>query len=348
MSRRVAVFMPERAELSSVAAVTDLLQLANRFATERTGARTGGATRNGNASIACRWLSLDGAAVTLAAGGSLAADGEIPAEATHGEIYDAIFIAGFENPADDRRLKTRLAASHRLSAWLRHQHRHGALIAAAGNGVFLLAESGLLDGRDAAPPWWQQPLFHRLYPAVRLVANRQISECERLICAGSLAAQLPMALSLVQRLTSPNTADWLAKTTLIDPRGELKPPPTMSVDGSAGGDGLVAAAQYQLQQSYAKKAQLGDLATQLAISPRTLNRRFQRALGVSPQDYVQSLRIESAKHMLLRTRLRVDHVGQQVGYSDPGFFKRVFRSQTGMTPTAWRALAQGKPSAQSA
>lgn len=334
MSRRVAVFMPAGAELGSIAAPTDLLQLANRFARERTGAAGGAATRDAAAALLCRWLTLDGAPVTLCSGGSLGADGDLDDDS----VYDAIFIAAFET-GDDDALLARLQRSQKLSAWLQRQYRHGAAIAAAGSGVFLLAESGLLDRRPATAPWWQQRLFHRRYPAVRLDATQRLTESERLLCAGSLAGLLPLALRLVQRLTSPNTADWLSKTTLIDTATGHEAPRAAAVQPGAGGDALVAAAQYQLQQRYADRSQLAELATTLAVSPRTLSRRFQRALGLSPQDYVQTLRIEAAKRMLMRTDMRVDRVGQQVGYADAGFFKRLFRSQTGLTPSAWRAQA---------
>jgi transcriptional regulator GlxA family with amidase domain len=336
MSRKVAVFMPQRAELSSIAAVTDLLQLANRFACERTGVGAGVGTRDTAATVACRWLSLDGAAITLAAGGNLAADGDLESDA----IYDAVFIASFESAAHEPALDTAAERSQKLANWLRHQHAGGATIAAAGNGIFLLAESGLLDGRLATLASWQQQQFHRRYPAVRLDTSRRLTESDRLLCAGSLAGLLPMALRLVQPLTSPHTAEWLAKTTLIDTGTEFEMPAAGSQQASASDDPLVAAAQYRLLQRYADKAQLGELAATLAVSPRTLSRRFHRALGMSPQDYVQTLRIDSAKRMLLRTSLRIDRVGQQVGYSDLGFFKRVFRSQTGLTPSAWRAQAQ--------
>ncbi|MDB5968039.1 MAG: transcriptional regulator [Hydrocarboniphaga sp.] len=335
MTRRVAVFMPGRAELSSIAVPTDLLQLANRFARERTGASEGAATRDEAAPLACRWLSIDGGPVSLSSGGSLDADGGLDQEL----VYDAVFVASYEANNSEAPHAAADGASKR-SEWLRRQHREGATIAAFGSGVLLLAESGLLDRRVATAPWWQHSEFHRRYPAVRLDASQRVTEHDRLLCAGSLAGLLPMALRVVQRLTSPNTAAWLARTTLIDTTTELGMLKAAAPQDDAGGDALVAAALYQLQQHYADKAQLGDLAATLAVSPRTLSRRFHRALGLSPQDYVQALRIDAAKRMLLRTSLRVDRVGLQVGYGDLGFFKRVFRSQTGMTPTAWRVQAR--------
>lgn len=332
MTRRVAIFVPDEVQLSSVAAPTDLLQLANRFARERTGQGAGAATRDTAAPISCRWLSLTGAPARLCSGGQLPVDAGIG----HDEIYDAICIGAFES-ADEEALQQRLQATQGLSAWLQRQHGAGALIAASGSGVFLLAESGLLDRRTATAPWWLKELFHRRYPAVRLDTQQRLTDSDGLMCAGSLAGLLPLALRLAQKLTSANTADWLAKTTLIDAAAHPESP--LAGPGITAGDALVAAAQYQLQQHYAEKAQIAELARKLAVSPRTLVRRFHAALGMSPQAYVQTLRIESAKLMLLRTSLRVDRIGQQVGYGDAGFFKRLFREQTGMSPQAWRASA---------
>lgn len=334
MSRKVAIFVPPDAQLVSIAAPTDLLQLANRFARERTGETgdAGAATRQAGAAISCRWLTLRGTPATLSSGATLPVDAGIDRDTS----YDAVFVGAFES-ADDKALAQQLQALQPLSAWLRRQHRDGALISAYGSGVFLLAEAGLLDGRAATAPWWQQQLFHRRYPAVKLDASQGITEDAALMCAGTLAGLLPLALRLTQRLTSPNTADWLAKATLIDSAPTPELPRAARTRPGAAGDALVAAAQYQLQQRYAEKSQLAELARTLAVSPRTLSRRFHDALGISPQAYVQTLRIEAAKQMLLRTSLRVERIGRQVGYGDAGFFKRLFRSQTGLSPAAWRA-----------
>ncbi|MGH8443760.1 MAG: GlxA family transcriptional regulator [Solimonas sp.] len=332
MSRKIAIVIPHQAQLSSVAMPTDLLQLANRFACERTGlAGDALTTRRGAAPLYCRWISPDGTAARLSCGSVLPVDGGLAGD----ERYDAVFIGAFDADNDDA-LDDSLRASAPLSAWLRTQHAGGALIAACGTGVFLLAESGLLDGRPATAPWWLSERFHRRYAAVHLDATQRWTESGGLLCAGSLAGLQPLALRVVQRMTSPNTADWLAKTTLIDAGADADSPHAAIGAIDDPGDALVAAAQYQLQQRYAEKALIAGLARTLAVSPRTLVRRFQAALGMSPQAYVQQLRIDAAKRMLLRTSLRVERIGHQVGYGDIGFFKRLFRLQTGMTPAAWR------------
>lgn len=341
IGRSAAVLLPPAAQLSGAAALTDLLQLANRFAQARTGADAA-AARSEGAVVACRWLSLDGAAVSAASGTRLAVDGTI----TDGRHYDAVLVAAFDAD-DDATLIERLERLRPACAWLREQHAAGALLAACGSGVFLLAETGLLDGRVATAPWWQQGLFHRRYPAVRLDAPQRLTESERLLCAGTLAGLFPLALRVVAHLTSPNTADWLAKTTLIDAGAAVETPQPQTALARATHDPLVAAAQYYLQQHYADKAPLAGLARDLAVSPRTLVRRFRRALGTTPQGWLQGLRIEAAQRMLARTGLHVDRIGRQVGYADSGFFKRLFRQHTGMTPAAWRAAAEGEPPVRS-
>lgn len=332
MSRSVAMFLFPQTMLSSVAAPTDLLQLANGFACLRTGNDTDTRTRLESAPLACRWLSTDGAAVTTCSGTRLNVDGGLD----DSTIYDAVIVAAFDSQ-NDAALMRRIEDAPELAPWLRRQHRAGAVLAACGSGVFALAETGLLDRRTATAPWWQQRLFHRRYPAVRLDVTQRITESDRLICAGSFAGLLPMALRVVQRIVSVNAADWLAKTTLIDTAAEVETPQPRSPRQRETHDALVAAVQYQMLQRYAEKGLIGLLADQHAVSTRTLVRRFQRALGMSPQAYLQSLRIEAAQQMLRRTPLAVDRIGQQVGYGDSGFFKRVFRAHTGVTPGAWRA-----------
>jgi len=101
-------------------------------------------------------------------------------------------------------------------------------------------------------------------------------------------------------------------------------------------DVLVDRAQHWLQLRFAQRPRLKDLAVLLAVSERTLVRRFEQSLGMTPHDYLQSLRIEAAKQMLARSPRRIDRIGYLVGYSDPGFFKKVFRSRAGTSPSEYR------------
>lgn len=334
MSRSIAVYIPPRAHLSGVALPTDLAQMANGFALARVGAERRPGTREAGAPVRCRWLSLDGQPVTLAHGLPCPVDGGLSDEPVH----DAIFIADFE--AGDAQRPAGWEAppiEPALAAWLRRQHQHGALIAASGTAVVLLAASGLLDRRRATAPWWLQKRFRRLYPAVRLTPSQAITEHDGLYCADSLSSLLPMGLRLLRRITSANTADWLGRNTLI---GHAATEPRQA-PADMPDDPLIASALFHLQQHYATPGGITSLADRLAVSPRTLTRRFQKALGCTPVVYIQRLRIESAKHMLRRTTLQVDHIAQQVGYSDSAYFKKLFRRHTGHSPSSWR---RGAPS----
>ena len=337
MTRSIALFLPHRVQLSSVSGPTDLLQMANQFAGERTGGAGSVRTRDPGAHVACHWLSIDGRPVRSACGGSVTVDGSI----ARTDDYDAVVLGAFDEHGDGT-LTDYLERHASLRDWLRHQHAAGAVVATCSNGVFFLAEAGLLDGCPASVPWWYQRLFHHRYPAVRIRVSHHIVEHERTICVDSLAGIFPVTLRMIRSLTSPNTVDWLSKTALISgERGIAEPDDGMLAPPDTVGDPLVAAAQYHLQQRYAEEGVIEALARMLSVSSRTLGRHFKSALGMPPQRYVQHLRLEAAKRMLRRTSLRIDRIAQQVGYQDARHFKRVFRSRFGVTPAAWRETESG-------
>ena len=338
MSRSVAILIPPRAELSSVALATDLLQLANRYSCKRTGELRERPTRQAKAPLRTRWLSLDGAPVRLASGSALNVDGAIGN--TSSASYDAVLVAAFET-RDARDWIGTLGTLSPAVDWLRLQAKRETWIAACGGSIGLLAEAGLLDGKPACVPWWLEAAFHRRYPAAALQRSTALTHAPGVLCAGPMSAWPALALRLLREITSPNTADWVEKTTLIDATAPASPE-ALQLHGlveTASLDPLVARAQYWLQQRYSEPVRLDELAASLAVSARTLLRRFRQSTGLAPQAYLQRLRMESARRMLDRTTLPVEQIGRQVGYDDPAFFARLFKRENGMTPSGWRGRA---------
>ncbi len=101
-------------------------------------------------------------------------------------------------------------------------------------------------------------------------------------------------------------------------------------------DDRISEIQAWLDDHYASKVKVDELASQFGMSKRTLIRRFNGALAMSPNTYIQTVRIEAARKLLEETDRTVDVVMNEVGYEDGSSFRRLFRSKTGLTPTEYR------------
>jgi transcriptional regulator GlxA family with amidase domain len=207
---------------------------------------------------------------------------------------------------------------------LRRWAERGATMAAACIGTFVMAESGLLDHREATTTWWLTPLFRRRYPNVVLEESQMIVRSGQFVTAGAALGHMDLALWLVRR-TSPELASLTARYLIVDSR------PSQSAyaltDHLVHADAIVqrfeAWARGRLRHGFS----LDAAAKAVNASKRTLARRMQSVLGKSPLAYFQSLRVERAVHLLKTGTGSVDQVARQVGYSDGTTLRTLLRRQ---------------------
>jgi transcriptional regulator GlxA family with amidase domain len=206
------------------------------------------------------------------------------------------------------------------------QSARGARVAAACTGTFVLAASGLLDGRAATTSWWLAPLFRELYPQVELDESRMLVSGQSCVTAGAALAHLDLALWLV-RQASPALAALAARYLLVDSR------PSQAVfmipDHLAHSDGLVERFELWARSAMAGGFSLPDAARASGTSERTLARRLRSVLGKSPLSYFQELRVERAVHLLRTTPATVDEIATQVGYADGVTLRTLLRRRLG-------------------
>jgi transcriptional regulator GlxA family with amidase domain len=199
------------------------------------------------------------------------------------------------------------------AAALRRWHRRGATTAAACIGTFVLAESGLLDDQRATTTWWLAPLFRQRYPRVRLEESHMVVPSGRVVTAGAALSHVDLALWIV-RGVSPQLAGLAARYLIVDSR------PSQAAyaltDHLAHADPVVQRFEAWARQHLAERISLEAAARAVGASKRTLARRTEKVLGKSPLDFVQSLRVERAVHLLKTGSGSVDDVAAQVGYAD--------------------------------
>ncbi|MBN3788461.1 helix-turn-helix domain-containing protein [Burkholderia sp. Ac-20353] len=311
---------------SGVAGPIDVFNAANRLGASRAAPGQPCAP-----TLTWRVESVDGQPVRAASGQTIAVDGRIDVRKRADAILvTAPFVADMDAFLARRELVTELSAA------LRRQHDAGALLASYCTGSYLLAEAGLLDDRIATTHWSRAPDFRRRYPLVELRAHQVLTEQSGILCGGAVTSYLDMAVRVVERLTDAPLAALVAKTLLIDAGRASQASYASLVDDHGHTDPLVARAQRRMEATLRQRFRLADLAAHLAVSERTLNRRFRQAVGDAPLGYLQRLRVEVAKRLLESGVHRVEAVCEQVGYDDLGTFRQLFKRMTGLSPREYQ------------
>jgi transcriptional regulator GlxA family with amidase domain len=213
-----------------------------------------------------------------------------------------------------------------VAAMLRSYASGGAATAAACIGTFILAESGLLDNREATTTWWLAPMFRQRYPKVRLDESSMIVRSGKFVTAGAALSHMDLALWII-RQKSPRLAALTAKYLVVDSR------PSQSayilVDHLAHSDPLVERFERWARGALTNGFSLEGAAAATATSKRTLARRMQEVLGKSPLSYFQDLRVEHAVHLLKTTDESVEEIAARVGYGDGVTLRALLRRRLG-------------------
>ena len=213
-------------------------------------------------------------------------------------------------------------ATEQLRAW----YAAGARIAASCIGTFLLAEAGLLDGREATTTWWLSPLFRQRYPNVRLDETRMLVTSDRVVTAGAAMGHLDLALWFI-RQASPELASVVSRYLLADIRSSQAP--YIIPNHLAQADPLIQRFELWSRDRLKNGFSLQDAASALATSPRSLQRRCQEVLGKSPLAYFQDLRVERAQSLLRGSGLDIEAIAAEVGYVDGATLRTLLRQRLG-------------------
>jgi transcriptional regulator GlxA family with amidase domain len=203
-------------------------------------------------------------------------------------------------------------------------------------GNFLLANAGILNGRRATTHWGYRDAFAERYPEVLLAADQLITRDGDIYCAGGGLSWFDLTLHLIERFVNHEVAMQTAKAFVFDYRRDSQLSYSLMRLSKPHKDDRISEIQAWLDDHYASKVKVDELASQFGMSKRTLIRRFNSALAMSPNTYIQTVRIEAARKLLEETDRTVDVVMNEVGYEDGSSFRRLFRSKTGLTPTEYR------------
>ncbi len=222
-------------------------------------------------------------------------------------------------------------------------HAQGALLCSACSGVFLLAETGLFDGRETTVHWGYASQFAQTFPHVPLSPERVLvvsGEREELITSGASMTWHDLVLYLIARYVGAAAAQTIARSFALQWHHDGLAPYMVFQGRRDHGDAVVGGAQDWLAAHFSVASPVEEMVNRSSLAERTFKRRFTEATGFAPIDYMQRLRIEDAKRRLERTDASADEISWKVGYEDPAFFRRLFKRLTNMTPGAYRKRFQ--------
>jgi len=224
-------------------------------------------------------------------------------------------------------------------AWMRRCHAAGSLLAASCSGAMLLGEAGLLDDADATTHWAFCEVLQRRYPLARVRPHCALitsGEGQRLVMTGGGSSWMDLALYLIARLVGIEAAMQVAKLNLIDWHHVGQQPFARVASTRQAEDAVIGRCQTWIGDHYAQAAPVAAMAAQSGLAERSFQRRFKLATGMTPMEYVQTLRIEEAKHLLETTEAPVEAIAGEVGYDDAAFFSRMFRRAVSLSPAQYR------------
>ena len=223
--------------------------------------------------------------------------------------------------------------------WIVQQYKQGAEIASLCTGAFLLAATGLINGKKCATHWLAFDTFRMMYPDVELV--KSIVHEEQGICSsGGAYSFLNLILQLVERYVSHEMAVQCSKIFEIDINRYSQAPFSIFNGFKMHEDDAVMKAQQFIEKNFSERISVDDLANRFLISRRNFERRFKKATQYSPAEYIQYLKIEAARRQLEGSRYNVNEVMHAVGYNDTRAFRTTFKKITGLSPLEYRSRYQ--------
>lgn len=321
MRKRVALVALDGVLDSAFGVTVDILAVANRVAKAR------GAEELFEAQIVTA-----GESARSSSGRQLRGDATFRTRSK----YDVVIVLGMNVPLREE-LERALERDDVRGAqrFIVRQAQSNAVVCASCAGTFVLAETGLLEDRSATTSWWLAPVFRSRYPRIELSDDTVVvTNRGQLVTGGAALSQIDLMLWLMRRFAGPEIATLCARLLVVDER------PTQAryamVQFLAHDSEEIRRAERFIRRNLNRPLSIAEIARAASVSTRTLTRRVQLSLGMSPLRFVQRLRVEQAAHLLGTTQLAFDEVARRVGYEDPGALRGLLRRELGVTARGLR------------
>lgn len=246
-------------------------------------------------------------------------------------------------PALDDDILGNLEINQPVIPWLKAMYKAGAELASICTGSFMLAETGLLDGKMATTHWTAVETFKERYPAVNLKPQNIIVDEGRICMCGGATAFLNLMIYLVEKFCGKDVAVMASKIFLIDINKNSQDTYSIFSVQKNHSDQEILAAQGYIESNLHRRVSVEEVAKASAISKRNFVRRFKKATGNTPVEYIQRVKVEQVKKALEFGRDSIEILVREIGYEDIDSFRKVFKKITGVSPLEYRKKYQLVP-----
>ena len=234
-------------------------------------------------------------------------------------------------------LEQELSNNQAFIPWIRKQYyEKNAQVASLCVGAFLLAQTGLLEGKKCSTHWAYVNDFKRMFPGVQLMPQQVITEDGGIYSSGGSYSFLNLILHLVHKYNGKETANWVSKMFEIDSDRTSQSPFLIFQGQKNHEDPLIKEIQTYIETNYDQRYSLDDLARKFMISKRNLIRRFKKATHNTPNQYLQRVKMEAAKRELEKTNHSISEIMYDSGYNDLKSFRQTFKKIVGIPPSIYR------------
>ena len=247
------------------------------------------------------------------------------------EKTDLIFI-----PAISGDIKEAIEKNKKYFPWIVEQHHKGAEVASLCIGAFLLASTGLLNGKKCSTHWLSANEFREMFPEVELIDGSIISDENRIYSSGGANSYWALLLYLLEKYTSRETAILASKFFAIDIDRDSQSKFMLFKGQRNHSDDAIQTIQNFIENNIEEKMTIDELAGKVALGRRSFERRFKKATNNSVLEYIQRMKIETAKRSLESSKKNVNEVMYEVGYTDTKAFRDLFKKIAGLTPIEYR------------
>ena len=239
-------------------------------------------------------------------------------------------------PSLNHNYEEAVAGNKLLIDWIEKQYKSGAEIASICTGAFMLASSGLLDGKNCSTHWSAEENFRKMFPKVNLQTEKLITDENGIYTNGGAYSFLNLMIYLVEKYYDRQAAIFCSKVFQIEMDRTTQSAFTIFKGQKSHGDEMVKSAQAYIESNLDEKISVEHLSSKFSVGRRNFDRRFIKATGNTPLEYFQRVKIESAKKAFETGRKTINEVMFEVGYSDVKAFREVFRKITGMSPIEYK------------
>ncbi len=229
-----------------------------------------------------------------------------------------------------------LKKNKNLIEWIKKHHKRGAEVASLCMGAFVLAGTGLLNGKKCATHWAGTNEFRSMFPEVELVTDKIITDEDGLYSSGGGASFLNLIVYLIDKYAGRDVSLYCSKFFQVDSDRTDQSPFVIFQGQKEHKDPTVKKAQEFIERNFKDKITVDQLAQRLATGRRTLERRFKKATSNTLNEYIRRVKIEAVKKQLELTDKKINDIIFEIGYSDYKTFRLSFKSVTGILPHQYR------------